>query len=118
MSHKRLALVITHTHWDREWYYSVEQYRSRLVRCLDLLLDIIAQDLPIKPDKGPAILLAEHRIACTGKRIHVQSSGQIEHFRLVKNYTYDPISRQYLLVGIVGKARVFGFHELPPLDLR
>jgi len=82
------------------------------------VLDIIAQDLPIKPDKGPAILLAEHRIACTGKRIHVQSSGQIEHFRLVKNYTYDPISRQYLLVGIVGKARVFGFHELPPLDLR
>lgn len=44
MTRKYLALVVSHTHWDREWYYSVEQYRSRLIRCLDSVLDIIASE--------------------------------------------------------------------------
>jgi len=31
--------VIAHTHWDREWYLTREQYRARLVDLVDRVLD-------------------------------------------------------------------------------
>ncbi len=33
--------VVSHTHWDREWYQSFQQYRMRLVRLADRLLDLL-----------------------------------------------------------------------------
>ena len=33
--------VISHTHWDREWYMPFEQFRYRLVDLMDHLLGII-----------------------------------------------------------------------------
>lgn len=37
--------VVSHTHWDREWYMPFEQFRLRLVKLVDNLLDIL-QDYP------------------------------------------------------------------------
>ena len=31
--------VVSHTHWDREWYMPFELHRRRLVKLLDSLLD-------------------------------------------------------------------------------
>jgi len=36
--------LVSHTHWDREWYQSFQQFRLRLVRLVDHLLDILAAD--------------------------------------------------------------------------
>ncbi|MBX7245674.1 MAG: hypothetical protein K1X53_09245, partial [Candidatus Sumerlaeaceae bacterium] len=36
--------IISHTHWDREWYLSLENFRSRLVDLIDNLLDILDND--------------------------------------------------------------------------
>jgi len=36
--------VISHTHWDREWYEPFEQFRVRLVRLMDNLLDLVEND--------------------------------------------------------------------------
>lgn len=33
--------VVVHTHWDREWYQPFEEFRARLVRLVDGLLDIL-----------------------------------------------------------------------------
>jgi alpha-mannosidase len=33
--------VVTHTHWDREWYQPLERFRQRLVALIDELLDTI-----------------------------------------------------------------------------
>lgn len=33
------AHIISHTHWDREWYLTQEQFRIKLVRLIDDLLD-------------------------------------------------------------------------------
>ncbi len=33
--------VVSHTHWDREWYSTFQQYRMRLVRMIDRLLDLL-----------------------------------------------------------------------------
>ena len=31
--------VVSHTHWDREWYHPFERFRQRLVALIDELLD-------------------------------------------------------------------------------
>lgn len=36
--------VISHTHWDREWYLPFENFRMRLVDLVDNLLDILEKD--------------------------------------------------------------------------
>lgn len=35
------AHVICHTHWDREWYYTREQFRTKLIRLIDGLLEVV-----------------------------------------------------------------------------
>ena len=37
-------VIVPHTHWDREWYRTHEEFRYRLVRLLDRLLDLLEGD--------------------------------------------------------------------------
>ncbi len=41
---KQILHLVPHTHWDREWYQTFQQFRIRLVRLMDRLLDTLAQD--------------------------------------------------------------------------
>lgn len=41
MNTKQTLHVISHTHWDREWYRSFQDFRSRLVELIDYLLDLM-----------------------------------------------------------------------------
>lgn len=36
--------IISHTHWDREWYEPFERFRIRLVRLMDNLLDLLQKE--------------------------------------------------------------------------
>ena len=36
--------VVSHTHWDREWYRTFQQFRFRLVGLVDRLLDLLEED--------------------------------------------------------------------------
>lgn len=36
--------VVTHTHWDREWYLSFEVFRSRLLELVERLIEIMRKD--------------------------------------------------------------------------
>jgi mannosylglycerate hydrolase len=36
--------LVSHTHWDREWYFTFQQYRRRLVKLMDRLLDLFERD--------------------------------------------------------------------------
>src|SRR5262245_53994500 len=38
------GVLVSHFHWDREWYRSFEQYRARLVDAVDRVLAILAAD--------------------------------------------------------------------------
>jgi hypothetical protein len=38
------VVVVPHTHWDREWYRTHEQFRVRLVTLVDALLDLLERD--------------------------------------------------------------------------
>ena len=37
-------IVISHTHWDREWYMSFSSFRLKLVDLIDRLIGIINKD--------------------------------------------------------------------------
>lgn len=68
--------------------------------------DVIAQDLPIAPADEDHIRIGDQIMPCTGVRTHVKSSSQIECFRLLPELRFNPITQEYLLVGIVGDAQV------------
>ena len=38
------AILVTHTHWDREWYRTFQAFRARLVDTVDRVLDLCAAD--------------------------------------------------------------------------
>lgn len=44
---KRLdkVFVVSHTHWDREWYQDFQSFRTRLVYMMDELLDRLREDV-------------------------------------------------------------------------
>jgi hypothetical protein len=41
---EREVLLVSHTHWDREWYRTFEGFRARLVDTVDRVLDLLAVD--------------------------------------------------------------------------
>src|SRR5512146_2223247 len=41
---KYTVYVIPHTHWDREWYATFQQFRVRLVHMMDTLLDLLERE--------------------------------------------------------------------------
>lgn len=36
--------LVSHTHWDRAWYVTFQEYRIRLVRLIDRLIDILSSN--------------------------------------------------------------------------
>ncbi|MEX2177973.1 MAG: glycosyl hydrolase-related protein [Gemmatimonadaceae bacterium] len=66
--------VVTHTHWDREWYHPAERFRQRLVPLVDELLDpvgdsrssflldgqtVVLEDyLDVRPDRASEVAAA------------------------------------------------------------
>lgn len=55
-------LVVPHTHWDREWYLPLEQFRLRLARVVDEVLDTLERDPSFASFTldGQAILLEDY----------------------------------------------------------
>ncbi|MBW7459549.1 alpha-mannosidase, partial [Paenibacillus sepulcri] len=74
--------IISHTHWDREWYLPYEKHHVRLIKLMDTLLETLEQDpgfrsfhldgqtiiledyLQIRPEKRPLLerMIREGRI--------------------------------------------------------
>ena len=40
----KTIFLVSHTHWDREWYRTFQAFRARLVDAVDSLLDLLAAD--------------------------------------------------------------------------
>ena len=58
----RTLHLISHTHWDREWYLTFQQFRLKLVHLVDSLLDILESDPQYKYFllDGQTILLEDY----------------------------------------------------------
>ncbi len=44
MTQPRELILVPHTHWDREWYQTFQQFRRRLVHAVDKVLDVLDHD--------------------------------------------------------------------------
>lgn len=44
MERNHTAHIISHTHWDREWYLPYEKHHVRLIRLMDTLMDTLERD--------------------------------------------------------------------------
>ncbi len=73
---------------------------------------IINRDLPIRIAGDDLISMGKEKIYCTGTRTHVESTGKIEEFRLLPEYKYDPIIKEYMLVGMVGKRELAQLEDM------
>ena len=65
--------------------------------------DLIAQDLPITYVDDTHIRIGDYLQECTGPRIHVHHTGQIENFHLLPHFIYDRFKRRYYVIGCVGE---------------
>jgi len=65
--------------------------------------EVIAQNLPVTYVDEHHISVGGNLQKCTGPRIHVSSTGQVENFHLMHHFLYDRFKRRYLLVGCVGE---------------
>jgi alpha-mannosidase len=55
------GIVVPHTHWDREWYLSFEEFRHWLVEALDKVLIEFERDPQFKfMLDGQVLLFLEH----------------------------------------------------------
>ena len=55
------CVLVSHFHWDREWYRTFEAYRGRLVDAVDRVLDLLARDPGYRfVLDGQAILLEDY----------------------------------------------------------
>jgi mannosylglycerate hydrolase len=65
-SFPRRAFLVSHTHWDREWYLTRHEFRVDLVRVMKRVLDALEQD----PDfrhfvlDGQTVILEDHLEVC------------------------------------------------------
>jgi len=65
--------------------------------------DLIKADLPITYIDNNHVSIGDHVHPCTGPRIHVRRTGDIQDFHLLRHFIYDRFGKQYLLVGCVGE---------------
>lgn len=55
------CVLVSHTHWDREWYRTFQAFRARLVDTVDSVLDLIASDPGYKfLLDGQAVILEDY----------------------------------------------------------
>jgi alpha-mannosidase len=66
--------VVSHSHWDREWYRSFEQFRAMLVNMIDDLLDLLRRDEEFRyfTLDGQTVVLEDYLAVRPGKREEIR----------------------------------------------
>ena len=65
--------------------------------------DLINADLPVTYLDNNHVSIGDQSHYCTGPRIHVRRTSEIQDFHLLHNFIYDRFAKKYLLVGCVGE---------------
>jgi alpha-mannosidase len=80
--HPKIAHIISHTHWDREWYMPYERHHVRLVKLMDTLLRVLDSDPEFQSFHldGQTIILEDYlqiRPEMKGKLIQYVQEGRL-----------------------------------------
>lgn len=80
------------------------------------VMSLIQQDIPVSFHDEDHISIGNAVHRCTGPRIHVRSTGEIENFRLLKEVFHDPIKEKYIIIGLVGPSWDPGNRDLNRIE--
>ena len=66
--------IVAHSHWDREWYKSFEQFRAMLVEMVDDLLELLRRDEEFRSFTldGQTVVIEDYLAVRPGKREEIQ----------------------------------------------
>ncbi len=78
MIRKLRVHVISHTHWDREWYFPFERFRFQLVRVMDQLLDLLGRDAGFK------CFILDGQTSCLEDYLEIRPERRAELARRIK----------------------------------
>ena len=63
------CILVSHFHWDREWYRTFEAYRARLVYAVDRVLELLDADAGFRfLLDGQTVLLDDYLAVRPGQR--------------------------------------------------
>lgn len=80
--------------------------------------ELIADAYSVEYQDDSHILLGGSQVMrCTGPRIHVDNTSEIENFQLLHEFQFDSLSRTYALVGLVGRHKSMDISDLNKLTL-
>ena len=69
-------LLVSHTHWDREWYRTFEAFRARLVDTVDRVLELLAEDPGWKfVLDGQSIVVEDYLAVRPDRRAELEQRG-------------------------------------------
>lgn len=81
----------------------VDRPNFDLAEVEEKIQELIRQDLPIVPYDEEHIKIGDYVAHCTGPKMHVASTGQIENFSMLKKFYHDEKFNEYVVAGIVGR---------------
>lgn len=82
------------------------------------VLEVINDELDISyMDDNHIRIGDDEQFHCTGPRLHVKNTSEIENFRFLDEFKFDTISRTYALVGLVGKDILVDKNDINKLAL-
>jgi mannosylglycerate hydrolase len=76
MSDKKSVTIVSHTHWDRAWYVTFQEFRARLVRLVDRLLKILTE----QPDYRVFMLDGQMAVLEDYLEVRPQRQGELVEF--------------------------------------
>ncbi|NUU59040.1 alpha-mannosidase [Paenibacillus agri] len=76
MAKKRTAHIVSHTHWDREWYLPYEKHHVRLIQLVDALLEKLDEGSAFKSFylDGQTIILEDYL------QVRPENKEKLEHY--------------------------------------
>ncbi|ASA25879.1 alpha-mannosidase [Paenibacillus donghaensis] len=76
MTRLKKAHIVSHTHWDREWYLPYEKHHVRLVELVDVLLDKLDSDTAYRSFylDGQTIILEDYL------KVRPERRDKLEHY--------------------------------------
>ena len=75
----------------------------------------LAENLPIRYHDETHIMIGDSIMYCTGPRLHLRDTGEVEGFRLIRKFIRDEKTNTHCLVGILqqqegNKGDLYNFH--------
>lgn len=58
------------------------------------------------------IRIGDHVIKCTGPRIHLTNTSQLEFFEIAPQIIYDSVRQVYMLIGVVDARKLQNLHDI------